>query len=52
LSFFIKKSRKKLQNDDCFNGIDEIFLDKGNKNPAAAIDTSSYDKLKKMTIKF
>jgi hypothetical protein len=33
--------------DDYFNGIDEIFLDKETKNPIAAIDISSYDKLKK-----
>ncbi len=47
LSFLIKKSRKKVQNDDYFNGIDEIFIDKETKNPIAAIDISSYDKLKK-----
>jgi hypothetical protein len=33
--------------DDYFNGIDEIFIDKETKNPIAAIDISSYDKLKK-----
>jgi hypothetical protein len=33
--------------DDYFNGIDEIFIDKDTKNPIAAIDISSYDKLKK-----
>jgi len=33
--------------DDYFNSIDEIFIDKETKNPIAAIDISSYDKLKK-----
>ena len=38
--------------DDYFNGIDEIFIDKETKNPIAAIDISSYDKLKKRPSNF